>query len=139
MHSLPRSRRRLRPAPWLRAPRTGRRPLRAPAAQAASSLFAPFAAPDSPGAVVAVTQNGQEIFSSAYGLANINHAVPLDRKSIIRIGSQTKQFTVLLILMLEAEGKLSLEDEVQVHMPWVPRLSHPVTLRHLASNSDRKS
>ncbi len=102
---------------------------------AADSLFAPFAVPESPGAVVAVTRSGQEIFSSAYGLANINHAVPLDRKSIIRIGSQTKQFTVLLILMLEAEGKLSLEDEVQVHMPWVPRLSHPVTLRHLASNS----
>ncbi len=102
---------------------------------AVDSLFTPVTVPDSPGAVVAVTQNGQEILSGAYGLANINHAVPLDRKSIIRIGSQTKQFTVLLILMLEAEGKLSLEDEVQVHMPWVPRLSHPVTLRHLASNS----
>jgi CubicO group peptidase (beta-lactamase class C family) len=99
------------------------------------SLFASFTQPGSPGAVVAVTKNGQEIFSACYGLANINQAVPLDRKSIIRIGSQTKQFTVLLTLMLEAEGKLSLDDEVQVHMPWVPRMAHPVTLRHLASNT----
>jgi CubicO group peptidase (beta-lactamase class C family) len=99
------------------------------------ALFAPFAKPGSPGAVVTVTKHGQEIFSGSYGLANINHAVPLDRKSIIRIGSQTKQFTVLLALMLEAEGKLSMDDEVQVHMPWVPRMAYPVTLRHLASNT----
>ncbi|PWK68250.1 serine hydrolase domain-containing protein [Aminobacter sp. AP02] len=99
------------------------------------ALFNEFTGPDSPGAVVAVTENGREIFANTYGLANINNSVPMDRKTIIRIGSQTKQFTVLLILMLEAEGKLSLADEVQKHLPYVPRLEHPVTLEHLASNT----
>lgn len=42
---------------------------------------------------------------------------------------------MLLILMLEAEGKLSLEDEVQTHLPYVARLAYPVTLRQLASNT----
>ncbi|RUV40487.1 class A beta-lactamase-related serine hydrolase [Mesorhizobium sp. M1A.T.Ca.IN.004.03.1.1] len=99
------------------------------------ALFSEFSGPDMPGAVVAVTESGREIFANTYGLANINDDIPIGRKTIIRIGSQSKQFTVLLILMLEAEGKLSLEDDVQKHLPYVPRLEHPVTLRQLASNT----
>ncbi|CAH2394401.1 Putative Penicillin-binding protein [Mesorhizobium ventifaucium] len=104
-------------------------------AKCVDALFSKFSGPEMPGAVVAVTENGREIFASAYGLANINDDVPMGRKTIIRIGSQSKQFTVLLILMLEAEGKLSLQDDVQKHLPYVPRLEHPVTLRQLASNT----
>lgn len=89
----------------------------------------------SPGSVVAILEDGQEIFSGAYGMANINNSVPMARDTIIRIGSQTKQFTVLLILMLEAEGKLSLSDRVQMHLPYVPDLGSEITLAHLAQNA----
>ncbi|TJV36993.1 MAG: serine hydrolase, partial [Mesorhizobium sp.] len=82
-------------------------------AKRVDALFSQFSGPDMPGAVVAVTENGREIFANAYGLANINNDIPMGRKTIIRIGSQSKQFTVLLTLMLEAEGKLSMDDEVQ--------------------------
>lgn len=98
-------------------------------------LFRGFRAPLSPGAAVAVTKDGEEIFAGCYGLADINHGVPIARDTLMRIGSQTKQFTVLLTLMLEAEGKLSLDDPVQDHLPWLPRFPHPVTLRHLAANT----
>ncbi|WP_081738871.1 serine hydrolase domain-containing protein [Mesorhizobium ciceri] len=104
-------------------------------AKRVDALFGKFSGPEMPGAVVAVTEHGREIFANAYGLANINDDVPMGRKTIIRIGSQSKQFTVLLILMLEAEGKLSLEDDVHKHLPYVPRLEHRVTLRQLASNT----
>ncbi|MER8492633.1 beta-lactamase family protein [Mesorhizobium australicum] len=99
------------------------------------ALFSEFSEPEMPGAVVAVMENGREIFANTYGLANINDGIPMGRKTIMRIGSQSKQFTVLLILLLEAEGKLSLEDEVQKHLPYVPRLEYPVTLKQLASNT----
>ncbi|OWK20067.1 hypothetical protein AJ88_35850 [Mesorhizobium amorphae CCBAU 01583] len=71
---------------------------RAPAdfAKCVDALFNEFSGPEMPGAVVAVTGNGREIFANAYGLANINDDVPMGRKTIIRIGSQSKQFTVLL-------------------------------------------
>ena len=62
-------------------------------------LFAQWAKPDSPGAVVAVTRNGALIHEGAYGMANLAHGIPLSRKSLIRIGSQSKQFTVLLALV----------------------------------------
>ncbi|CDX42701.1 putative Penicillin-binding protein [Mesorhizobium sp. SOD10] len=104
-------------------------------ARRVDTLFSEFNGTDMPGVVVAVTENGREIFANAYGLANINDDVPMGRKTIIRIGSQSKQFAVSVILMLEAEGKLSLEDEVQKHLTYVPRLEYPVTLRHLASNT----
>ncbi len=91
--------------------------------------------PGSPGAVVAVTQHGREILRAAYGMADIANGIPLDARTVIRIGSQSKQFTVLLILMLAAEGKLSLDDEVNRYLPWLPKYPTPVTLRHVATNT----
>src|SRR4051812_15620298 len=82
------------------------------------ALFARWTRPDSPGAAVSVTRHGLEIYRGFYGMADLAHAVPIDARTVIRIGSQTKQFTVLLALMLEAEGKLSLEDDVRRHLPW---------------------
>ena len=98
------------------------------------SLFARWARPDSPGAAVSVTRHGREIHRGCYGMADLAHAVPIDERTVIRIGSQTKQFTVLLALMLEAEGKLSMEDDVRRHLPWLPEYPQTVTLRHLAAN-----
>ncbi len=98
-------------------------------------LFAQWAKPDSPGAVVAVTRNGALIHEGAYGMANLAHGIPLSRKSLIRIGSQSKQFTVLLALLLEAEGKLSMDDDVHKYCPWLPPFPHKVTLHHLATNT----
>ena len=99
------------------------------------ALFAPWSGLGSPGAVWSVTRHGRTIHSGAVGLADIPHGVPLDQRSVVRIGSQTKQFTVLLALMLEADGLLSLDDEVHRHAPWLPAFPHPVTLRHLATNT----
>jgi CubicO group peptidase (beta-lactamase class C family) len=98
------------------------------------ALFARWAGPESPGAAVAVTRHGREIHRGCYGMADIAHGVPIDERTVIRIGSQTKQFTVLLALMLEAEGRLSMEDDVRRHLPWLPEYPETVTLHHLAAN-----
>lgn len=100
-----------------------------------AALFAPWDRPDSPGVVWAATRGGAEIASGAVGMSDIAQGVRLDRRSVIRIGSQTKQFTVLLALMLEADGKLSMNDEVHRHCPWLPPYPAPITLQHLATNT----
>lgn len=100
-----------------------------------AGLFRPWDRPDSPGAVLLVRQGGEDLFFGAWGVSNINEGVPLARRSVLRIGSQSKQFTVLLALMLEAEGKLSMDDPVHRHFPELPDLGHTVTLAHLASNT----
>jgi CubicO group peptidase (beta-lactamase class C family) len=104
-------------------------------ASAIDELFAPWARPDSPGAAVGVIHRGDIVHRACYGMADLAHAIPLNSRTVIRIASQSKQFTVLLMLMLEAEGKLSLDDDVRLHCPWLPVYSHPITLRHLASNT----
>lgn len=98
-------------------------------------LFAQWVGPSSPGAVVGVTRHGALIHEGAYGMADIAHGIALERRSVIRIGSQSKQFTVLLALMLEAEGKLSMDDDVHRHAPWLPPFPHKVSLHHLATNT----
>ncbi|MBL8701612.1 MAG: beta-lactamase family protein [Alphaproteobacteria bacterium] len=107
----------------------------APREASIDALFAPWLGAGTPGAVVGVSLAGRVVHEAGYGMASLAHGVPLDRRSVIRIGSQTKQFCVLLALMLAAEGRLDLDDEVQRHAPWLPRFAQRVTLRHLVTNT----
>jgi CubicO group peptidase (beta-lactamase class C family) len=107
----------------------------APREAAIDRLFAAWDDARMPGAVVGVALGGREIHTAGYGMADLAQGVALDRRSVIRIGSQTKQFCVLLALMLQAEGKLALDDEARDHAPWLPRFAERVTLRHLVTNT----
>jgi D-aminopeptidase len=88
-----------------------------------------------PGCVVGVQRDGETLFRGAYGLASLELAVPLTPRSRFRIASVSKQFTVTAVLMLAAQGRLRLDDEVHVHLPELPPLPHPVTLEHLMRNT----
>ena len=99
-----------------------------------NAMFADFDRPDSPGLVVLVQKDGEDVFCGSYGMANLNFAVPNSRETIIRNGSQSKQFTCLLALLLEAEGKLSMADPVRLHFPELPDFHDGITLEHLARN-----
>src|ERR1044072_1854464 len=72
------------------------------------ALFARYTKPGSPGAVVAVAQGGEGEICKGYGLASIEHKVPITPQTRFRIASVSKQFTVTTALLLAAEGKLKL-------------------------------
>src|SRR5678815_3853099 len=65
--------------------------------------------PGMPGAQLAIALNGQVIFSKAWGMADLEHNIPLTTESISEAGSVSKQFTAAAILLLEQQGKLSLD------------------------------
>lgn len=109
--------------------------LPAEAAGKIDALFAPWESGASPGIMAAVTRGDAVIYRHCCGLADMAHKVPLSATSVVRIASQSKQFTVLLTLMMEAEGRLSLDDDVRDHCPWLPKYEQRITLRHLASNT----
>jgi CubicO group peptidase (beta-lactamase class C family) len=90
-----------------------------------------LAPPDGPGAAVAIRQGGEVVHSAGYGLANIEWRIPIDAETVFRIGSITKQFTAAAILRLAAEGKLSVDDPLERHLPDYPVGERPITLRHL--------
>lgn len=95
------------------------------------SVFARFDRPGSPGCVVAVMDAGRIVFGRGYGSADIERGTPFTTASAFDGASMAKQFITFGILLLEREGKLSLDDPVHKHLPELPDYGAPVTLRHL--------
>ncbi len=87
-----------------------------------------------PGCVIGVSRNGQ-IVERAFGMADIELAVPLTPQSILESGSVAKQFTAASIVMLAIDGKLGLDDPVKKYIPELPDYGAPLTIRHLLNHT----
>jgi len=87
--------------------------------------------PQNPGCELAISRNGHVIFSKAWGMADLEHHVRLTTTSITEAGSVSKQFTAAAILLLEQQGKLSLDDDVAKYIPELPEYGKPIPLRYL--------
>jgi D-alanyl-D-alanine carboxypeptidase len=88
-----------------------------------------------PGAAVIVVRDGQVVFRKGYGMANMELGVAIEPDMIFRIGSITKQFTAVSILMLVEQGKLSLSDEITKFLPDYPTQGHKITVEHLLTHT----
>lgn len=88
-----------------------------------------------PGAVALVAKDGKIIYKKAIGMANLELAVPMTTDMVFRIGSITKQFTSVAILMLMEQGKLNLQDPITQHIPNYPTHNHNITIHHLLTHS----
>lgn len=99
------------------------------------ALLEPFATAGGPGATIGVVLEGRLAVHRHAGLANIEHGVPIGPATRFRIASVSKQFTCAAILMLAAEGKLSLEEEARTYLPELPALADRVTVAHLMHNT----
>lgn len=97
-------------------------------------LFADFARPDAPGCVVGVSGRGR-VISRAYGLAELDHRVPLTIDSIVEAGSVSKQFTAAAVLLLVEDGKLGLGDDVRRYIPELPDYGATITIDHLLNHT----
>jgi CubicO group peptidase (beta-lactamase class C family) len=90
---------------------------------------------DGPGVAVIAVKDGKTVFRKAYGMANLELGVPLSPDSVFRLGSITKQFTAVSILMLAEEGKLALDDPITKFLPDYPTQGHTITVEHLLTHS----
>lgn len=87
-----------------------------------------------PGAAVLVAKKGKVIYRKAFGKANIENNINMRPDHIFEIGSITKQFTAVSILMLEEEGKLSINDHVKKYIPTYPN-GENITILHLLNHT----
>ena len=94
-------------------------------------LFAEWNNPDSPGAALAVTRDGEIIYKRAYGTANLEYDIPITTTTIFDIASVSKQFAAFAIATLAHDGKLSLDDDIRTYLPDVPDFGNTITIRHL--------
>ena len=88
-----------------------------------------------PGVSILVAKNGKSIYRKAFGKANLELDVPLKSENIFEIGSITKQFTAVSILMLEEQGKLNLTDEITKFIPDYPTHNKTITIHHLLNHT----
>ncbi len=95
------------------------------------AVFAQWDRPDSPGAALAVVRDGEIVYSRGYGMANLEHGVPITPETVFYIGSTSKQFVAASIHLLAEAGKLSLDDNIREHVPEIPAYNQPITIRHL--------
>ncbi len=65
-----------------------------------------------PSASIAVVKDGQVVYVKAYGDARLDPKTPATSEMRYSIGSISKQFTATAILLLQEQGKLSLDDKV---------------------------
>jgi len=94
-------------------------------------LFEDWDKPGSPGASLAVAKDGQIIYKKGYGYANLEYDIPIRPSTIFHVASVSKQFTAFAVTMLADQGKLSLDDPIQKHVPEVPDFGKTITLKQL--------
>jgi CubicO group peptidase (beta-lactamase class C family) len=100
-------------------------------AHAVDQLFAQWAGPDSPGASIAIVQNGKIVYSQGYGAANLEYGVPNSPATVFPLASVSKQFTAFAIYLLVQDGRLSLDDDVRKYLPKLHDFGKVITIRQL--------
>ncbi len=90
---------------------------------------------NAPGATFLISKNGNIIYEKAFGLANLELNVPMKTNNVFEIGSMTKQFTAISILMLMEKGKLDLDDEITKFIPGYPTNGNKITIHHLLTHT----
>ncbi len=87
-----------------------------------------------PSASVVVVKDGKVAYAKAYGDAKLEPKTPAASSMRYSIGSISKQFTAAALLMLQEQGKLSLDDKVGKYIPDLTR-ANEVTIRQLLSHT----
>jgi len=88
-----------------------------------------------PGVALAIIKDGSVIHRENYGMASLEHNVPITEKSIFRLYSLTKPFIAVGIFQLIEENKLSLDDAVSTYINDLPDAWNSVQIKHLLSHS----
>jgi CubicO group peptidase (beta-lactamase class C family) len=87
-----------------------------------------------PSASVGIVQGGAIVFTKAYGRARLDPPVNATAEMAYPIGSISKQFTSAALLLLQQDGKLSIDDPVAKYFPELTR-AKDVTIRNLLTHT----
>ena len=88
-----------------------------------------------PGVAVGVVKGGKVLVSRGFGLANVEHTVPVTDETIFQSGSVGKMFTSAAVMLLVEDGKIALSDPIARFFPGAPASWRGITVRHLLSHT----
>ncbi|MEM9051199.1 MAG: serine hydrolase domain-containing protein, partial [Bacteroidota bacterium] len=91
---------------------------------------------EDPAVFAGVVQDGEIIFKTIRGMANLEHQIKANENTRSNIASTAKQFTALMVLDLSQKGKLSLEDDIRKYYPNLyPDIKEEIKIRHLLNHT----
>ena len=99
------------------------------------SIFSLQYSPNEPGITILVAKDGKTIYKKALGKSNLELNIPMEVNSVFQIGSITKQFTAVSILMLAEQGKLNIEDKIGKYIPEYIEVGRDITIHHLLNHT----
>ena len=99
------------------------------------SLFSTWDRTNSPGCILGLIKDGKFIYQRGYGMANLELGIAISPYTVFDIGSTSKQFTAAAIILLQQQGKLSLDDLVQKYIPELPDYGKTITIRQLLNHT----
>ena len=95
------------------------------------AIFSQWNTEDKPGISVGILNNGKIVHAKGYGLANLEHQIPISSETRFHIGDLAKEFTVYALLLLEHRGQLSLQDDIRKYLPKLKTLPHSISIQQL--------
>jgi CubicO group peptidase (beta-lactamase class C family) len=78
-----------------------------------------------------VFRGGKIVYKQGYGLANLEHNIPILPNSVFNIGSTAKQFTAFGIAYLESQGSLGIDDDIRDYLPEMQNFGSVITISNL--------
>src|SRR5271170_5968799 len=94
-------------------------------------IFEQWNKPTSPGCALSVIKDGHIIYKRGYGMADLDHDIPITPETVFHVASISKQFTAAAIILLVQEGKISPDDDVRKYITELPDFGVPITIRQL--------
>lgn len=88
-----------------------------------------------PGLAIAVARDGKIVHAKGYGQANLETGTPVTDRTLFEIGSVTKQFCAVAVLMLVEQGAVKLDDKVSRYLDKTPEAWKDVTIRQMLSHT----
>lgn len=88
-----------------------------------------------PGVAVAIVGRDTQIVAKGYGLANVEHDVPVTAETIFQSGSLGKQFTSAAVMLQVEDGKIALDDPITKYFPDAPETWRSIRIRHLLTHT----
>jgi CubicO group peptidase (beta-lactamase class C family) len=95
------------------------------------AVFADMERPQHPGAALLVVDHDEILFRKGYGLADLEMQRPITADTSFYLGSISKPFTALAIMLLAEDGRLSYDDRLSAFFPQLPAWSAEISVRHL--------
>ncbi len=90
---------------------------------------------DGPGVAVAVVNGTEIVYLKTFGMANLEHGVPITTRTTFDIASISKQFGAMTAILLEQEGTISFSDLARDYVPELGAFGDEISLQHLLNHT----